>query len=72
MSESQLERLELEALQERNELHRSVTELKSQVAQVRHKLDPTNNARKHFLAASIVATAVGFVSGYGFGGLLAP
>ena len=67
-SNSNIDRLELQALAQRNQIHSSVVELKSQVSQVRHDLDPTVNARKYFVAASIAVTLVGFVSGYGFGG----
>jgi hypothetical protein len=65
---SHLDRLELEALAQRNQIHESVAELKSQVGQVRHDLDPAVNARKHFAAASIGASLVCFLAGYGFGG----
>ena len=68
MTESNVENLDLQALQDRNRLHQSVTELKSQVTQVRDKLDPATNARQHFLTFSIVAALIGLLSGYRFGG----
>lgn len=71
MSESKVERLELQALSERNQLHKSVAELRSQVTYARENLDPARNIRKHFLGASITASLVGFVSGYGFAGWFA-
>ena len=67
---SEIERLELQALEQRNEMHASVVELKSQVHQVRHDLDPAVNLRKHFLVASAGVSLVAFIFGYGFGGLL--
>jgi chorismate mutase len=67
--QSNVERLQLQALEERNHLHQSVAELKAQVAEVRHDLDPATNVRKHFAAAAIAASGICFLFGYGFGGL---
>ena len=65
---SNLELLELQALEQRHQIRASVVELKSQVNQLRHDLDPAVIARKHFLAASLVAAFGGLISGYGLGG----
>lgn len=73
MKASDIEKLELQALEQRNQLHETVeelrTELKSQVSQVKRSLDPAINARKHFAAFSVAASLVGLLSGYKFGAL---
>jgi hypothetical protein len=67
-AQADLERLQLQAMEQRQQIHRSVTDLKFQVSQVRHDLDPANNARQHFVGTSLIAAGVCFVMGYGFGG----
>lgn len=69
MSEPNVDELELKAREEREHLHRSVEELKSQVTQVRESFDPRRNARKYFLAASVAASLLGFLSGYKMAGI---
>jgi hypothetical protein len=69
MSTPSLENLELRALQQRNHLHQTATELKSKITAAREKLDITKNARKHFVGAVVMLGAVGFVSGYAFTGI---
>lgn len=61
-----MDALELRALEQRNRLHHSVTELK---LQVRDKLDLKKNARKHLLAVGAVVSGVGLLLGYGMGGM---
>lgn len=68
LDQAKIELLQLQAMEQRSQLHRSVTDLKEQVSQVRHNLDPENNARQHFASASLIAAGVCFVFGYGFGG----
>jgi hypothetical protein len=63
-----MEQLELEAVGQRTQIHRTVEELKSQVSQVRHNLEPEELARKNFTAAALGAGFLAFVVGYGFGG----
>jgi hypothetical protein len=65
-AESQVDRLELRALEERDQLHHSVENLKTKVHET---LDPARNVRKHFLGVSVVAAVISFVSGYSFGGI---
>ena len=62
------ESLELRALQQRIQLHNSAAELKTKIAATRDKLNMPKNARAHFIGASIVASVLGLLSGYGFGG----
>jgi hypothetical protein len=63
-----MEQLELEAVGQRNQIHRTVEELKSQVSQVRHNLEPDELARKNFTPAALGAGFLAFVLGYSFGG----
>jgi hypothetical protein len=69
MSANPLDRLEIEALQQRNEVHETIDELKGKVVEVRAKLDPNANARAHLLAGSLVVSSIGFLAGYGLAGL---
>lgn len=69
MSANALDRLEIQALQQRNQVHESIDELKDKVVEVRAKLDPNANAREHLLKASLIVSAIAFVAGYGFAGL---
>jgi hypothetical protein len=65
-AESQVDRLELRALEERNQLHHSVETLKTKIHET---LDPARNVRNHFLGVSVFAAVLSFVSGYSFGGV---
>lgn len=69
MSANPIDRLEIQALQQRNQVHETIGELKGKVVEVKARLDPAENARRHWLGASLVVSAVGFVAGYGFAGL---
>lgn len=53
--------LEMKAAEQRLQLHRSVTELKSAVKQ---KLDVKANAREYIIPASAGAVLMGLVFGY--------
>jgi len=68
MSANSLDRLEIQALQQRNEVHDTIDELKGKVVEVRAKLDPNANARAHLLAASLVLSCIGLLAGYGLAG----
>lgn len=69
MSANPLDRLEIQALQQRNEVHETIDELKGKVVEVRAKLDPNANVRAHLLAASLVVSSIGLFAGYGLAGL---
>ena len=73
MNTQPVENLELRAMEQRNQLHRTSMELRSEVeakiAATRDKLDIPRNARRHMLGASIVLGLVGLLSGYGFAGM---
>lgn len=69
MSANPIDRLEIQALQQRNQVHETIGELKNKVVEVRARLDPNANAREHLLTASLLLSSIGFVAGYGFAGL---
>jgi hypothetical protein len=69
MSALPLENLELQALEQRKHLHERATELKTKISASRDKLNPTRNAREHFIGLTIVASAIGLISGYAAAGL---
>lgn len=69
MSANPIDRLEIQALQQRNQVHDTIGELKGKVVAVRAKFDPQVNAREHLLAASLILSSIGFLAGYGFAGL---
>ena len=54
--------LELRAMEQRNELHQSVSELRSKVSDVRERLDITKNVERHKMATALVAAALTLVS----------
>ena len=69
MSVNPLDQLEIRALQQRNQVHGTIEELKGKVEEARAKLDVNTIARKHLLGASLVVSALGFLGGYGLAGL---
>jgi len=64
-----VDNLELRALEERNRLHQTATELRRKIAAVREKVDPVNNAREHFMGAAAVVSVIGLAVGYSFAGI---
>jgi len=69
MSTMPIETLQLRALEERSQLHRTTTELRAKLALTRDKLNLPKEVHDHLLALSVIAGAVGLVSGYGIAGL---
>ena len=55
---AQVQNLELRAMEQRNQLHHSVNELKQKVYDVREKLDIKKNVRRHILATSVISFGV--------------
>lgn len=64
-----IDRLEIRAAQQRNQVHETIGELKDKVVAARAKLDPAANAREHLVVASLVLSSVGFLAGYGIAGI---
>lgn len=69
MSANPIDRLETKAVEQRNQVHETIGELKDKVVEVRARLDPKTNAREHLLTASLIVSSIGFVAGYGLAGL---
>jgi hypothetical protein len=69
MTANPVDRLEIRALQQRNDVHETIGELKDKVVEARSKLNPNTNAREHLLAASLIVSSLGFLAGYGFAGM---
>jgi hypothetical protein len=69
MSSLPLDHLEKRAIQERNELHETASELRSKFEVTRENLRASNLARQHFGHASWIVTLVGFTLGYTISGV---
>ncbi len=69
MSANPVDRLELQALLQRDHVHETIGELKEKVGAARAKLDVNTNARQHLLGASFIVSSLGFLAGYGVAGL---
>lgn len=54
----QVQNLELRAMEQRNQLHQRVTELKQKVSDVREKLDIKKKVARHVPATSLIAAGV--------------
>jgi hypothetical protein len=53
----QVQNLELRAMEQRNQLHHSVTELRQKVSDVREKFDIKKNLQRHAMATALVSAA---------------
>jgi len=69
MNTQPVENLELRAIEQRNELHQTTTELKEKLATARQKLDLSANLRQHFVSASVIVSCLALIAGYGAGGM---
>jgi len=69
MSTSPLEKLELQAMEQRNQLHQTATELKGKISATREKFELTRNAREHFAGMAIAVSVLGLIAGYAAAGL---
>lgn len=69
MSTSPVDELQLKALDERADLHRSASELRQELGALRDKFRVTKQAREHIGLACGLASVVGLLSGYAFGGV---
>ena len=69
MSANPIDHLEIQAVQQRNQVHETIGELKDKVDAVRAKFDPRTNAREHLGAASLIVSSIAFLAGYGFAGM---
>jgi hypothetical protein len=69
MSTNPVDRLEIKALEQRNQVHETIDELKDKVGEVRARFDPNTNAREHLLGASMALSFLGLLAGYAVAGL---
>ena len=69
MSTMPIETLQLRALEERSQLHKTASELRTKLSRTREKLSLPKQAHDHLLAVSVIAGAVALMSGYGIAGL---
>ena len=69
MSSEPVENLELRAVEQRNRLHQTTSELKGKIAETREQLDPATNVRKHFAGVAAAAGALALLVGYGVAGM---
>jgi hypothetical protein len=63
------ERLEIQALQQREQIHRTALELISKVDDAKRRLTLSHNVRRHFAATTAIAVAVSFLCGYALAGI---
>ena len=70
MSTLPLDHLEKRAIQERNELHQTASELKSKLEVARENLRLSHQARQHFGPACWIVSLAGFSLGYVAAGVL--
>jgi hypothetical protein len=68
METAPLESLQLEALDQRRQLHETASELRQKVYGIRERLRITQQARGHLLGFCIGATVAGAALGYGVAG----
>ncbi len=64
MSTQPVEDLQLRALEQRNQIHQTVLELKHKVSETRERLDVKRNVREHFVGVSVAAASISLVLGY--------
>jgi len=69
MSAEPVENLELRAVEQRNRLHQTTSELKGKISETREQLDPARNVREHFAGVAAAAGARALLVGYGIAGM---
>ena len=69
MSAEPVENLELRAVEQRNRLHQTTSELKGKIADTRAQLDPAKNVREHFAGVAAATGALALLVGYGIAGM---
>lgn len=69
MSPEPVDNLELRAVEQRNRLHRTTSELKGKIAETREQLDPARNVREHFVGISAAVSVLAVAAGYAVAGM---
>jgi hypothetical protein len=69
MSDQPVQDLELRAVEQRNRLHHTTSELKGKITATREQLDPAKNVREHFAGVAAGVSALALLVGYGVAGM---
>lgn len=69
MTPEQVDNLELRAVEQRNRLHRTTSELKGKIADTREQLDPGRNVREHFIGIAAAVSTLALAVGYAVAGM---
>jgi hypothetical protein len=69
MSAEPVENLELRAVEQRNRLHQTTSELKGKIAETREQLDPKRIVGEHFVGVAAASGALALLVGYGVAGM---
>lgn len=69
LSKVPIEDLQLQALEQRTQLHRTASALRDRIGETRDKLRLSKQAREHLGTACALASLAGLVAGYGFAGI---
>jgi C4-dicarboxylate-specific signal transduction histidine kinase len=64
MSTVPIESLQLRALEQRSQLHKTASDLREKIEHTREKLRFSKQARDHLVTASVLAGLVGLAAGY--------
>jgi hypothetical protein len=67
MSSKPVDDLQLRALEQRNQLHHTVIELKQKVSETRERFDVQRNLREHFGVVAGISAGFSLLLGYGVG-----
>jgi hypothetical protein len=54
----QVQNLEIRAMEQRNQLHETVSELKQKVSEVREKFDIKRNVRRHAMLTALIGAGL--------------
>jgi len=63
-----IESLQLRALEQRSQIHKTVSDLREKIEHTREKLRFTKQARDHLVTVSVLAGLAGLASGYSLAG----
>ena len=69
MSTLPIEALQLRALEQRHQLHKTASDLRKRVKETRDRLNLSKQTRDHVIAVSWLASLIGLATGYGLAGI---
>jgi hypothetical protein len=70
MSSQPVQNLELRAMEQRNRLHQTTSELKAKLSATREQLDVPRQIRRHYRPVALAVAAIALLAGLGVGGML--